>query len=126
MGRLTNCRLLLSRGVHEIKYLIIMKTFYEVLNMIKLFNLGSVLTIILISTTALTAAALSLLADTNMRSRDAYTMNAYGQTGSMATLQNIGATICSKHSSGCSSKDQPYPLLSSFDCRSSWNYCRMV
>ena len=70
MGRLTNCRLLLSRLGHEIKYLIIMKTFYKILNMIKLFNLGSVLTIILISTTALTAPALSLLANTITRSRD--------------------------------------------------------
>ena len=59
--------------------------------MIKLFNLGSVLTIILISTTALTAAALPLLTDTIMSSRDSGTINAYGQTGSMATLQNIGA-----------------------------------
>lgn len=59
--------------------------------MIKLFTLGSVLTIILISTTAITAAALTLLADTTMSSRDAGPINAYGQTGSMATLQNIGA-----------------------------------
>lgn len=47
--------------------------------------------IILISTTAITAAALTLLADITMSSRDAGPINAYGQTGSMATLQNIGA-----------------------------------
>ena len=63
----------------------------RILNMIKLFNLGSILTIILISTTALTGGALPLLADTIMSPRSAGTMNAYGQTGSMATLQNIGA-----------------------------------
>ena len=60
----------------------------RILNMIKLFNLGSILTIILISTTALTATPpLPLLADTIMSPRSAGTMNAYGQTGSMATLK---------------------------------------
>ncbi|HEY7079660.1 MAG TPA: hypothetical protein VH500_08165 [Nitrososphaeraceae archaeon] len=59
--------------------------------MIKLFTLGSVLTIILISTTAITTAALTILGGTNTSSRDSGPINAYGQTGSMATLQNIGA-----------------------------------
>jgi hypothetical protein len=72
--------------------------------MIKLFNLSSVLTIILISTTAITAAALSLLADTIMSSRSAGTINAYGQTGSMATLQNIGAQYAVSIVPGASQK----------------------
>jgi plastocyanin len=76
----------------------------KILNMIKLFILGSVLTILLISTTALTAASLSSLADTITSSRDSGIMNAYAQTGSMATLQNIGAQYAVSVVPGASQK----------------------
>jgi plastocyanin len=73
--------------------------------MSKLFTLGSVLTLILISTTtAITAAALTILGGTTASSRDSGPMNAYGQTGSMATLQNIGAQYAVSIVPGASQK----------------------
>lgn len=74
--------------------------------MSKLFTLGSMLTLILISTTtAITAAAaLTILGGTTTSTRDSGSMNAYGQTGSMATLQNIGAQYAVSIVPGASQK----------------------
>ena len=60
--------------------------------MIKSFNVRSVLTMLLISSTAITSTVLTLIASTTPTSTTVGTINAYGQTGSMATLPNIGAT----------------------------------
>ena len=72
--------------------------------------------LLLICTAATIASAVAL---TSLTTTTTTTIaNVYGQTGSMATLQNIGATYAVSIVPGGSSQNQSYSLLSSFNCSS--------